>query len=254
MQSTYFREYSGYLNREMEFKVYGYAGKPVLFIPCQNGRFFDFEDFHMADVLAGRIEEGEIQVFSADTIDGETWSNEGGDVRDRMEQHERWFLYITEELVPRIHELNDRRGFWNAGPGIMTFGCSMGAYHAGNLYFRRPDLFDRNLSLSGMYDTKGMMGEYHDDLTYDNSPAEFLNGMPEEHPWMERYRHGKCVICVGQGAWEGPMIESTRRVDEVVKRRNLPVWVDYWGYDVNHDWPWWYRQTEYFMPWLLDEQ
>ena len=24
----------------------------MLYIPCQDGRFFDFEDFHMADTLA----------------------------------------------------------------------------------------------------------------------------------------------------------------------------------------------------------
>jgi esterase/lipase superfamily enzyme len=23
--------------------------------------------------------------------------------------------------------------------------------------------------------------------------------------------------------------------------------VDVWGEDVNHDWPWWYRQMSYFL-------
>ncbi len=31
-------------------QVYGHKGRPVLFIPCQDGRFFDFENFHMTDV------------------------------------------------------------------------------------------------------------------------------------------------------------------------------------------------------------
>ena len=43
METQYFKEYSPALGRDMELKVYGHAGRPVLFIPCQNGRFFDFE-------------------------------------------------------------------------------------------------------------------------------------------------------------------------------------------------------------------
>ena len=52
MQTRYFKEYSPVLGREMEGKIYGHAGRPVLFVPCQDGRFFDFENFHMDDVFA----------------------------------------------------------------------------------------------------------------------------------------------------------------------------------------------------------
>ena len=34
MEIRYEKHWSGYLNREMEFKIYGSCGKPVLFIPC----------------------------------------------------------------------------------------------------------------------------------------------------------------------------------------------------------------------------
>ena len=254
MQTEYFKEYSRSLNRDMEFKVYGHAGKPVLFIPCQDGRFFDFENFHMTDVFADRIERGDVQVFSIDTIDKETYSDKGGNPRYRIEQHERWINYICEELVPRIHSLNDRQGRLNAGPGIMTFGCSMGAMHAATLYYRRPDLFDRNLSLSGLYETTDSFGDYNDNLTYDNSPIQFLANMPYNHPWMERYRNNKCVICAGTGAWEDLMIDSTNKLKEVLDRRGIPTWVDLWGSDVNHDWPWWYKQVNYYLPYLLDER
>ena len=49
MQTQYFKDYSPALGRDMECKVYGHAGRPVLFIPCQDGRFFDFENFKMTD-------------------------------------------------------------------------------------------------------------------------------------------------------------------------------------------------------------
>ena len=35
--------------------------------------------------------------------------------------------------------------------GIMTFGASMGAMHAANFYYRRPDLFDSCFAISGLY-------------------------------------------------------------------------------------------------------
>ena len=71
MEVRYFKGYSYNLNREMEFKVYGHRGKPVLFIPCQAGRFYDFENFHMDDVFRPYIDAGEIMVFSIDTIDND---------------------------------------------------------------------------------------------------------------------------------------------------------------------------------------
>jgi len=62
MEMQYFKDYSPALGRDMECKIYGHAGRPMLYIPCQDGRFFDFEDFHMADTLAPWIESGQIMV------------------------------------------------------------------------------------------------------------------------------------------------------------------------------------------------
>ena len=51
MEMQYFKDYSPALGRDMECKIYGHAGRPMLYIPCQDGRFFDFENFHMNDTL-----------------------------------------------------------------------------------------------------------------------------------------------------------------------------------------------------------
>ena len=58
------------------------------------------------------------------------------------------------------------------------------------------------------------------------------------------------MVCVGQGPWE--LVDSTRALQHVLLEKDIPVWVDYWGYDVNHDWPWWFKQVAYFVPKLLD--
>ena len=86
---------------------------------------------------------------------------------------------------------------------------------------------------------------------YKNSPTDYMTNMAKDHPFIERYNNNKAVVCVGQGDWEEPW--STRYLDEMFHELGINIWVDYWGYDVNHDWPWWYKQAEYFLPYLLGE-
>ena len=90
--------------------------------------------------------------------------------------------------------------------GIMTFGCSMGAMHAANLYYRRPDIFDSCFAISGLYDNKEFFGDYCDDLVYNNCPVLYLNNMPADHPYMALYNSQKSLIVVGQGAWEDVLL------------------------------------------------
>ena len=121
--------------------------------------------------------------------------------------------------------------------------------HAANLYFRRPDLFDGLLALSGIYDTEYGFPGYMDEVVYQNSPVHYLAGMPSDHPYVWQYNQHKAVICVGQGAWE--TTESTFRLREIFAEKGINVWVDVWGHDVNHDWPWWYKQAAYHIEHIL---
>lgn len=250
MEVRYFKGYSYNLNREMEFKIYGHRGKPVLFIPCQAGRFYDFENFHMDDVFRPYIDAGEIMVFSIDTIDNETWADHGGNPRARIEQHERWFNYIVDEMVPQIRHLAGERN-WCQMP-IMPFGCSMGAMHAANLFFRRPDLFDSVLALSGVYDSFDSFGDYMDDLVYRNSPCDYMRNFPADHPYMELFNKAdKFIMCCGQGAWEGDLLASTLELQGILESKGIHPIVDIWGYDVAHDWVWWEKQWTYFLQMTL---
>ena len=249
MKIEYHKHYSGYLNREMEFKVYGHAGKPVMFIPCQGGRFMDFEGFNMHHTWGPWIESGQVMVFSVDCIDNEAWAAKGSDNRWRIENHERWFNYICNEMVPTIkHMAGCANGF---DQGIMTFGCSMGAMHAANLYYRRPDLFDRCFAISGLYDNKEFFGDYCDDLVYNNCPCLYLDQLDPNHHYMGYYNSQKSLIVCGQGAWEEPLLESTRWLDTVCCRKGIHTRFEYWGHDVNHDWPWWHKMGPTYLPWLL---
>lgn len=252
METQYFKQYSPALGRDMECKVYGHAGRPVLFIPCQDGRFFDFENFKMTDVWAPWINAGQVMVFSIDTIDRETWSDKQGDPFWRIRRYEQWIAYITDEMVPFLRSMVNERNGWQGEPGVLVFGCSLGATHAANLFFRRPDLFDRLLALSGIYNADYGFDGYMDEVVYRNSPVHYLANMPEDHPYIELYNRKKGVICVGQGPWEIP--DTTRQMADICARKGIHVWVDFWGWDVAHDWDWWYKQVAYFVPYLLDQR
>ena len=133
----------------------------------------------------------------------------------------------------------------------MAFGCSMGAMHAANLFFRRPDIFDTVFAISGLYDSVSFFGDYMDELVYRNSPVNYIGDMPHDHPYIGMYNERKILIVCGQGRWEEPLLASTRWLDTVMKQKGIHARFEYWGYDVDHDWPWWFRMVEHYVPQLL---
>jgi len=61
------------------------------------------------------------------------------------------------------------------------------------------------------------------------------------------------IICAGQGRWEEDTLRDTRLLDTVFAQKGIPAWFDYWGYDVDHDWPAWRIQMPYFLGKLRED-
>ena len=99
--------------------------------------------------------------------------------------------------MPKIRYLAKERNGWDDLPGVIAFGCSLGATHAVNLYLRRPDVFCGCLALSGIYTAHYGFGNYMDELVYMNSPVDYMKHFPEDHPYMQLFRSQKAVICCG---------------------------------------------------------
>jgi esterase/lipase superfamily enzyme len=76
--------------------------------------------------------------------------------------------------------------------------------------------------------------------------------MPADHYLVEQYRQGRIIIVCGQGAWEDEAKEDAWILQSEFGRLNVPAWVDVWGQDVNHDWPWWLIQFPYHIDKLLN--
>lgn len=241
MNVEYHSFYSSKLGREMAFKRYGHAGKPMIAFPSSGGRFYEYEDFKMVEACAPLIEAGLVQIFTPDSIDNETWLNKSQWAGDMARHHDAFDAYITEEFVPFIADYIQYAG------GFIATGCSMGGYHSVNFFFRHPDLFDTLIALSGIYDARFFVGENIGDVqVYLNSPVDYLSNL-EDNAYLDAYRNNTIIICTGQGAWEEDSIRDTRRMEAVLQAKNIPAWIDYWGYDVDHDWPWWRVQIAYYL-------
>ena len=90
-----------------------------------------------------------------------------------------------------------------------------------------------------------------DERVYLNSPVDYLGGMPADHPFIQQYNNNRGIIVVGQGPWEVP--ETTFQLKSICESKGIGVWFDIWGYDVKHDWDWWYEQVRYHVPHLLEK-
>jgi esterase/lipase superfamily enzyme len=231
----------------MELKVYGHAGKPVVVFPSACGRFYEFEDFGMVDACRWFIEQAKIQLYAVDSVDGEAWLNQDAHPADRGRRHQAYDAYIVAEVIPFIQSRTHGSDSASAGAlKLMSTGCSMGAYHAAQSFFRHPDVFDTVIALSGLYGPHHFVGDYMEDDVYFNFPLLYLPNLTAAW-YLDQFRESKIIVCVGQGDWEEACLAETRALEAILTSLDVPAWVDYWGYDVNHDWPWWRKQLPYFL-------
>ena len=238
-------QYSHILERELPFLVFGKGGRPIMVFPTQNGRCSDFHEFRMPETVEEHIQGGRIQLFCVDSMDEQTWSDSSGDKKRRAWLQEQWFQYCTKEFLPLMLQMNGSK------MPPLTTGCSMGATHALNTFLRRPDLFDGVIALSGAYDARYFFGEYMDSNLYNNSIVDYMRGMPLDHFYIPMLNTRSIFVCTGQGAWEDEMVRTTSILRDIFSEKNIRATFDFWGRDVNHDWPWWRKQFPYFISKIL---
>lgn len=240
MHTEYHKWFSPALGHEMELKLYGHYGQPILVFPAQNGRFYDWEGHGgMVEACAHLLEAGRIKFICVDGIDWQSWTNKGIPPADRARRHNDYDEYIMQEAVSFMRKNTGLDTMW-------VTGCSMGAYHSANFFFRHPDVFDGIIAISGLYQVAGFVGDEGGMDAYHNSPLWYLRNMSD--PWfLDHYRRNKIVFVVGQGRWEEECIRDTREMQEVLHQKGVYATVDYWGHDVDHDWPWWRKMLPHYL-------
>ena len=228
MHTEYHKWYSPHLGRDMELKVYGHAGFPLLVFPTSMGRFYQYADQGMIAAREEKYERGALQAFCVDSVDEESWYNKHIPPHDRILRHMQYDRYLRMEVVPFLQGKN-------AAPQFAATGCSFGGYHSAVFGLKYPELVSHIISFGGAFDIKQFLGGYYDDNAYFNNPIDFVGGTTD-HNQLERYRRQSIVLATGE---TDICLDQNLRFADVLTRKAIPHRLDVWGDGTGHDWHWW---------------
>jgi esterase/lipase superfamily enzyme len=225
------------LQRRMELLWYGHAGRPMIWFPTSNGRFFQYEDFGLIGAVGDWIEAGRLQVACVDSIDGESLYATEKHPAERLARHDRYDAYLYGEVVPWIRE--------KAGTDskVATLGVSFGAYHAVNFAFRHPDVVDKTVGFSGKYDIHSFLDGFWNDTAYFHCPTAYVLNMDRE--WVERL--SRMDIAIVTGATDN-ILSGTTDMIRILREKGIRHRGDVWDAPYGHDWPWWKIQIRSYVP------
>lgn len=226
------------LGQHMPVVSYGHWGHPLLLFPTAAADFLENERFGLIGAVEPAIREGRVRVFSINSINNQAWMDRSLPVAEAARRQSLYSHYVEGEVVPYI-----RNACQSGDLRIATAGASFGAFHAANALFRRPDLFDAVTAMSGFYDLgPDYLHGYSDDNCYFNNPAWYLPNLEGDNLHLLQTAC-KIHILTGQGAYEAP--HASRRLSDILAARQIPHFLDVWGDDVDHDWPWWLKMLPY---------
>lgn len=235
MNREYHRWYSPSLGRDMELLIFGHAGARMLVFPTSMGKYYEWEDRGMIAELSDQLENGWLQMYCVDSMDAESWYAWHKHPADRAWRHIQYENYLLDEVLPLVYKKNQT-------PYMIVAGASFGAYHAMNFALRHPDLVNRVVAMSGMYNIERWLGSYRDDNTYYNSPCLYLPNEYEESR-LHLLRSLDIIMAIGH---DDPNIANNRWFSSALWSKNiwhaLRVW-DGWS----HDWPYWRKMIRLYL-------
>ncbi len=223
----------------MEIVTYGHYGFPVLLFPTLD--FLEYERFHVIEAISDSLEAGRCKVFCVDGINSRSWLSPGVHPRHKGALQQLYNSYLVDEVAPYI---------WNScegRQGIITAGASLGAFQAANQLFRRPDIFDGMVAMSGVYDLRKYYdpGDYQDSNLYFNNVAEYLPRLEDDYFLPLLRRKEKIAILSGQGSFENPA--ASRWLSAVLRAQGIRHRLDLWGFDRAHGWSTWRAMFKLYL-------
>jgi esterase/lipase superfamily enzyme len=227
------------LHKNMEIVEYGHFGFSLLMLPTAAADYLEYERFLLIDAIKPYIEAGKCKVYSINSINSESWLNRNMHPRHKSIRHQQFNEYVYNEVLPFIKSRTSPE------TPIITTGASLGALHAANLFFKRPDLIAGTIAMSGVYDLSTYTDGYYDTDVYFNSPEHYLRNLNDDH-FLPMLRNNKHIhILAGSGPYESP--EASRRFSALLKGRGIEHELDIWGPDMGHDWPTWRAMLPYYL-------
>ncbi len=223
--------YSPALSKDMPIVSYGHFGFALLLVPTAAADYLEYERFQMIDSLAPFINDGKLRVFSVDSVNNESWLNNGLSPWDKSNRHVQWNQYIYNEVIPYIKNTTSPE------TPVIVSGASFGALHSMNLFLKRPDIINGVIAMSGVYDLTYYSNGYMDDNVYFNSPAHYMPNLTD-HNILETIRKSHHIhILTGSGAYEDPAAGG--KFAQTLYNKGIHYEFQNWGENYKHDWPTW---------------
>lgn len=219
----------------MEFLWFGKFGRPVMLFPTSAGRYYENEDFKLAESVADKVDAGEIQLVLPDTVNSESWYNTSVHPAIRAARHVQYDAYLRNELVPYVHNRAQRGD-------LTVYGASFGAYHAANFAARYPDLVSRAICFSGVFDIDSFTDGYWDENCYFHSPTAYIPNMDGE--LVGKLSRVNWVIATGE---HDSLVQKNRAFSEMLWAKGIPNHFELWPGQFGHDWPWWREHLRRFV-------
>lgn len=235
MQQEYHRWFSPALQRDMDLNVWGHAGARVLVFPTSQGRYFEFSDRGMIDLLADSINRGWVQVYCVDSVDAESWYATHKHPAERAHRHAQYDQYLLNEVVPFSQQKN-------TNPFLITLGCSFGGYHAVTFGLKHPFVVSRILSLSGLCDIRGFTDGFYNDDIYFHNPVDFIANEQDEHR-LAALRRQDIILAVGR---EDRLSASNERMSSILWAKGIGNALRLWD-GWSHDWPYWEKMMQLYL-------
>ena len=227
MNREYHRWHSPSLNRDMELLIFGHAGARVLVFPTSQGKFYEWEDRGMIAALGEHLERGWLQLYCVDSVDAESWYNRRAHPSQRAWRHIQYENYLLHEVLPLSWQKNQT-------PFLITTGASFGAYHALNFALRHPDITNRVVAMSGIYDIRGWTDGYSDDNIYFNNPLAYIENEHDAHR-LAMLKRMDITMAIGR---DDRNRSGNEHLSGLLWSKGIwhafRLW-DGWA----HDWPWW---------------
>ncbi len=224
---------------DMPIVAYGWAGPPLLMLPTASADFLEYERFGMINTLAPFIDAGRMRVYSVNSINKYSIFDYGQSPNIRTALLTAYDEYITQEVLPWIRN-------YSGDPWAMPVvtGISMGGYTSANTFLKHSDVFRGLIAISGSYDIRSYFGDYYDDNLYFNNPVDYVPNLNDDYH-LSRLRDRSIILFTGQGAFEDP--SRTYQLSDLLNAKGISHWLDVWGHDVNHDWPWWHKAMPIYV-------
>jgi len=233
------REYHSWsspsLGHDMQLLVFGHAGARVVAFPTSQGRFYQWEDFGMVNALRAHLEQGWIQLFCVDSVDSESWYARQLPPEARARRNAQYDHYLERELLPFTASRNPN-------PFLITTGASLGAYHAVNFAFRHPQLVNRVIGMSGLYDISRFAdGHSEGEIYYHNPVAYIANEHDPER--LAALRRQDIILAIGR---TDQFCANNEYLSGILWSKDiwhaLRIWDD-WA----HDWQYWHQMIQLYI-------